>query len=121
MAEAVITISEKYFNRLEKNAWVAEYETYVKDNWTGPSTIEYCSIGLGGEAGEVLNEVKKEMRDGSVRRVLIRDELGDTLHYLVKLASKYGYTLADIMKANIEKLELRKAEYTDQCVAVKGK
>ncbi len=85
-----------------------KYEKFVRENWTGPATVEYCAIGLGGEAGEVLNEIKKEMRDGSVRQELIRDELGDTLHYLTHLSRLYGYTLEEIMAANIAKLMRRK-------------
>ncbi len=64
----------------------ASYQKFVSENWKGPDTIEFCAIGLGGEAGEVLNEIKKEMRDGSIRVDQVRDELGDTLHYLTKLA-----------------------------------
>ncbi len=85
------------------------YEKFVSENWTAPATVEFCAIGLGGEAGEVLNEIKKEMRDGSVRQEQIRDELGDTLHYLTRLARLYGYTVSEIMDANVHKLIKRMA------------
>ena len=83
------------------------YERFVEENWTGPKTIEFTEIGLGGEAGEVLNEIKKELRDGSHRQEQVLLELGDTLHYLVHLSRLYGYTLSDVMASNISKLMRR--------------
>ena len=85
-----------------------KYEKFVEESWTGPATVEYCAIGFGGEAGEVLNEIKKEMRDGSHRQELIRDELGDTLFYFTRLCRLHGYTLDDIMQASIRKVILLK-------------
>ena len=98
-----------------EHARLTPYEQFVAENWTGPRTIEYAAIAMGGEAGEVLNEIKKEMRDNTHRQELVRDELGDTLHYLTHLARLYGYSLEDIMAANVQKLMRRDAAKMSVC------
>ena len=70
-------------------------------------------MGLGGEAGEVLDKVKKIMRDdGGVitdgRREAIKGELGDTLWYLAVLCTELGLSLDDVAAANVQKLKDRK-------------
>ncbi len=72
----------------------------------------YLATGLGGESGEVLNQVKKEYRSEVVgpyesRRTQVLDESGDTLHYLVSLNERYGITLEEIMDFNVAKLTAR--------------
>lgn len=73
--------------------------------------INYCAIAFGGEAGEVLNEVKKEMRPGAVSRAqLVLGELGDSLYYLTKLAHFFGFSLQEVMDYNVIKLQQRQKE-----------
>lgn len=88
------------------------YENFVRDNWSykGSDHVAYCAVALGGEAGEVLNEVKKSMRSGENRMPQVCDELGDTLHYLTRLGQLHGYSLEDIMDFNMTKLTLRKVK-----------
>ena len=59
---------------------------------------------------KTVNEVKKEMRSGEDRKTKVCDELGDTLHYLTRLAQLYGYSLEDVMDFNMTKLTLRKVK-----------
>jgi NTP pyrophosphatase (non-canonical NTP hydrolase) len=71
-----------------------------------------AAVGLGGEAGEVLNELKKMHRDDGglwtkARRKKVALELGDTLYYLALIAWEAGYTLHDIAIMNVEKLKRR--------------
>ena len=76
----------------------------------------YCAFGLGGEAGEVLEQVKKMIRDDEFgalsleRRERIKLELGDVLWYVSQLAAECGLSLEKIAQANIEKLARRQAE-----------
>jgi NTP pyrophosphatase (non-canonical NTP hydrolase) len=63
-------------------------------------------LGLAGEAGQLLSEYKKRLRDGPshVRFVdRVREELGDILWYVSNVASKYGLELEDIAAANLAK------------------
>lgn len=65
-------------------------------------------MGLAGESGEAIDLVKKYLFQGHDldEEHLIR-ELGDILWYITATARALGYSLDDVMKANIEKLEAR--------------
>jgi NTP pyrophosphatase (non-canonical NTP hydrolase) len=81
------------------------------------NNLYYPALGLGGEVGEVLNKVKKIMRDhdGKVTdeyRDILKKELGDVLWYVAALASELGLKLDDIAQANIDKLASRKERGT---------
>jgi len=67
-------------------------------------------LGLAGEAGTLLSEYKKFLRDGEAHHLYkerVAEELGDLLWYLSNVASKYGLELADIAEANLEKVHGR--------------
>lgn len=75
--------------------------------------IIYPTLGLAGEAGEVADKVKKVLRDydgvftDDIKLSVVK-EIGDVLWYIAALSRDLGYTLEDIAKMNIEKLESRK-------------
>ena len=74
--------------------------------------LQYSVLGLVGEAGEVADKVKKIMREekgrvGEERRQELKQELGDVLWYMAKLARELGLKFDEIAKANIEKLYRR--------------
>ena len=76
------------------------------------SNLEYPTLGLTGEAGEVANIVKKIQRDfdgvltDDVRGKL-KDELGDVLWYISACADELGLTLNEIAEFNVGKLAKR--------------
>ena len=81
--------------------------------------IVYLALGLTGEAGEVANKVKKIVRDygdDAPYELIeaIADELGDVFWYLVRLCDELGYSPADVMSANAQKLLDRKRRGTIQ-------
>ena len=72
------------------------------------------ALGLAGETGEVLEIIKKMIRDkGGVFETTQEDceklkkELGDALWYLSALAFYNDIKLEDIAKTNLEKLASR--------------
>lgn len=74
--------------------------------------IEYPTLGLAGEAGEVANIVKKIQRDfgGEITdeiRAKLKDELGDVLWYISACADELNLTLAEIAEFNVIKLAKR--------------
>jgi NTP pyrophosphatase (non-canonical NTP hydrolase) len=76
-------------------------------------SVIYPSMGLAGEAGEVLNKVKKVLRDNEgiltdEVKANIASELGDVMWYAANLAEDLGYDLSVILQENLEKLESRK-------------
>ena len=74
--------------------------------------LEYPTLGLAGEAGEVANIVKKIQRDfgGEITdeiRQKLKDELGDVLWYISACADELNLTLTEIAEFNVEKLAKR--------------
>ena len=56
-------------------------------------------LGLVGEAGSLLTEYKKRLRDGEAHQgffAQVGEELGDLLWYLATIATRCGLTLEDI-------------------------
>jgi NTP pyrophosphatase (non-canonical NTP hydrolase) len=70
--------------------------------------VLYPTLGLCGEAGEVAEKVKKQVRDGVFNRHEVAKELGDVLWYLTNTCNDIGYNLEEIATMNIEKLQSRK-------------
>jgi len=76
------------------------------------SNLEYPTLGLAGEAGEVANIVKKIQRDhgGVINeeiRTKLKDELGDVLWYISACADELGISLDEIAAFNVNKLAKR--------------
>lgn len=116
-------------NRLEQEVkqWMKEkqmsvitatqYQSAACDTAIFPKhkAMEYLTLGLTGEAGEIANKVKKLIRDGASEEELLDRknqvgyEIGDVLWYCAVLADEMGMDLGHIMEKNIEKLQDRKA------------
>jgi NTP pyrophosphatase (non-canonical NTP hydrolase) len=67
-------------------------------------------LGLAGEAGSLLSEYKKWLREGEAYRPFkdqVSEEIGDILWYLAILASKAKLDLDEIAQENLAKLEER--------------
>lgn len=65
-------------------------------------------LGLAGEAGQLLSEFKKRLRDGPshIRFVdRMSEELGDILWYVANAASKFGLSLDAIANQNLLKTQ----------------
>ncbi|OHA26608.1 MAG: hypothetical protein A3D52_00870 [Candidatus Taylorbacteria bacterium RIFCSPHIGHO2_02_FULL_44_36] len=76
------------------------------------TSFVYPTLGLAGEAGEVVEKVKKIFRDdnGKVtvsKKEEIKKELGDVLWYLSQVATEFGLSFAVIAKTNLDKLRSR--------------
>ena len=69
--------------------------------------VLYPALGLCGEAGEVADKVKKQVRDNVFNRHEVAKELGDVMWYVAVLANDIGYNLDEIADINIEKLTSR--------------
>lgn len=100
----------------------AAFDSYAKaagefrlydDKWK----VVYPSLGLAGEAGEVLEKVKKTLRDaggfiGEDAKLAIATELGDVLWYIAALAADINVPFHIIPFLNISKLHDRKKRDT---------
>lgn len=73
----------------------------------------YPALGLSGETGELLNKLKKILRDNPTKEATeeqlnqIGHELGDILWYITELATVFGLPLDLIAQSNIDKLQSR--------------
>lgn len=72
-------------------------------------------LGLGGESGEVLEKVKKIVRDKNGElspedKEEIIKELGDVLWYIAVIADELNYDLQEVADINLKKLQKRKRE-----------
>ena len=73
------------------------------------------ALGLAGETGEVMEKIKKMIRDKNgvfsptpEDIAELKKELGDVLWYISALAFYNGIDLDDVARANLEKLRSRK-------------
>ena len=97
-----------------------EYQQKASETAIFPKNkaLEYITLGLTGEAGEIANKVKKLIRDGAdeetleQKKIEIGYELGDVLWYCAMLAREVDINLGHIMEKNIEKLHSRKERGT---------
>ena len=73
----------------------------------------YLALGLAGESGEVVEKIKKIVRNknGQINnddKEEIKKELGDVLWYISQLSLELGIPLSEVAEANIKKLFDRK-------------
>jgi len=77
-----------------------------------PGSLAYLALGLNGEAGEVAEIIKRQIRGGTpldkeqTERLVL--ELGDCLRYIANAARELGYSLSEIAGRNVAKLRGRK-------------
>jgi len=87
--------------------------------WTSTTSIlndmqiDYFTIALAGEVGEIAEKVKKVFRDKNgvfdpKDKKALAKELGDVMWYIAQFSRNLGYPLQEIIEMNIEKLESRK-------------
>lgn len=65
-------------------------------------------MGIAGEAGTILSEAKKSLRDDEPipgLKAILAEELGDLLWYVALVARRLQIDLNDVAKANLEKTQ----------------
>ena len=94
-----------------------EYQTRASETAIFPKhkALEYLTLGLVGEAGEIANKAKKLIRDGADvegyndKLDQIAAELGDVLWYAAMLCNHVEVNLGKVMENNLDKLADRKS------------
>lgn len=71
-----------------------------------------AALGLGGEAGEVVDIIKKAtFHPGyEIDDAHLKEECGDVLWYLALLFYTKGWTFREVIQGNVEKLLARYPE-----------
>lgn len=97
----------------------ADYQKKAADTALYPGVGDnfiYPALGLAGETGEVIEKVKKLMRNDQIahaadipeeKRIEIAKEMGDVLWYLAQLGTELGVDLEEAARINLEKLASR--------------
>ena len=90
---------------LEKS-YIEATERFVQ--YPKDQELNYITIGLCGEVGELANKIKKIIRgDDNITSEMIRDELGDILFYIARVCKYFNLTLDECFESNILKLDDR--------------
>lgn len=79
-------------------------------NAEGDLSLIVPMLGLAGEAGGLLSEYKKFLRDGPAHKLFkqrVGEELGDILWYVANIAQKFELRLGDIAEGNLAKIKDR--------------
>lgn len=81
----------------------------------GEDGLMHAAVGTSGEAGEILDAVKKHWVYGkTLDRAHLMEEIGDVLFYLTALCNLLGTNLSECIAGNMDKLNKRyPAGYTD--------
>ncbi len=103
--------------RYVSNITATEYQNKAAETAIFPKekALEYLTLGLVGESGEIANKAKKLLRDGADREEFhaklnaIGHEIGDVMWYCAMLAKEVDMNLGRIMEDNLDKLADRKA------------
>jgi NTP pyrophosphatase (non-canonical NTP hydrolase) len=92
------------FNTYQKNA----EKTINKEITSSRELILNACLGLAGEAGEVIDHVKKWAYQGhELSKEKIIDELGDVLWYMSEMCTALDIKFAQVSNYNTRKLKRR--------------
>lgn len=97
---------------------MSEYQRFARKGILTPAQLPrtqsiacHFALGLSGEAGEVVDIIKKNVfHDNPLDKNHLTEELGDVLWYLANIASLYSIDLEEVMQRNEQKLRERYAE-----------
>lgn len=98
---------------------IDDFGDYVVNNWFSADSdreplrsLFIMCTGLSGETGEVLEKIKKHVRDGTLDKDALKKELGDVFFYLCRICREYGFQPSEVLTACREKLDSRRARGT---------
>ena len=86
---------------------VSQFAIYPDANTGSNLELSYLALGLGGESGEVLEKIKKLIRDGNFNPEEVAKEIGDVLWYASRLCNAIGYEFGEVANMNYNKLKSR--------------
>jgi len=92
---------------------LSEYQKKCLNTWFGEEKLVRSFFGIAGEAGELMEKVKKYLRgDYEIDELKNRSEkeIGDILYYLAVCSHELGLSLDEIAENNIAKLAKRNQE-----------
>lgn len=96
---------------------IQQYQLFTRKTAIYPqeTALEYLTLGLASESGEVAGVVKKYIRqdyDLDTAKEKLTKELGDVMWYWARLCDELGLNPEDVMTQNMEKLTHRQSQNT---------
>lgn len=95
---------------------IDDYAVWARKMWMSDTIeerdITIMSLGLPGETGEVIELLKKRVRDGNLDLKNLKKELGDVLYYWAMLCVAFGFKPSEVIETNQEKINSRYARGT---------
>lgn len=91
---------------------ISEYQEFCAKGIL-PATLERepvvgFALGLAGESGEVVDDIKKKYFHGrTIDPNHTIEELGDVMWYVANIATQLGVTLDEVIERNADKLRVR--------------
>ena len=80
----------------------------IKDSGSLKLNLAHMAMGVSGEAGEILDDVKKHFAyDKAIDRGHILEEVGDVVFYLNGLIRLLDATWGEVLEMNVAKLSVR--------------
>lgn len=84
--------------------YIKDVKRTIPNDLSKNELITSICLGLGGEAGEILDYLKKTMyHKHPFNDNHLKEEIGDLCWYLFALINSYDFNFVDILKINIEK------------------
>lgn len=76
----------------------------------------HAAVGISGEAGELIDAVKKSWAYGKpLDEANVKEELGDILFYVQAMCNQFNWSFSEVINENIAKLYKRYSNgYSDQ-------
>lgn len=72
-------------------------------------SLMIMTMGLAGEVGEVMEILKKRVRDGNFDDRALEKELGDVAYYWARLCKFFEMEPSEVLQTNVNKLQDRLA------------
>ena len=92
---------------------LSRFQRWVSMRWRHnprEQDLAIMTLGLCGEAGEVSEPIKKQIRGSKpVDVAALALELGDVVHYACAIADHFGIDMEEVLSLNVAKLEARAA------------
>lgn len=87
---------------------IKEYQEFATLGQKPGNGLFVHSLGIIGEVGEVIDCIKKSMRDElPIDSEHVKEELGDVLWYICNLATDLNISMEDVISTNVDKLKRR--------------
>ena len=97
------------FNKYQKDS--SATSGAFQDLYSDQARLAIAGLGLAGEAGEVVDYLKKVVGHGhKLDKDKLVKELGDVLWYVAEICSAINADMSDVAQQNMDKL---KARYPD--------